>query len=477
MPDTSKIFPVILSGGSGTRLWPLSRALFPKQFLPLVSEKTMLQETASRVLDPARFHAPLFLCNQEHRFLVAEQLREMDVTPLDIVLEPHSRNTAPAIAAAALFLSNIDPEAIMLVLPSDHILSDLPAFHASVATGLAAVRLGRLVVFGIRPRGPVSDYGYIAQGDPLAGGARCFSVERFVEKPPHAIATALLAESRPYYWNAGIFLMRASSYIAELERADPSTVRACRDAIDHGRRDLDFFRLDADAYARARNDSIDYCVMQNTRAAAVVPSEMGWSDVGSWSVLWNIGSRDAADNVISGQAIAEDATGCYIRSEGPLVAAIGVSDLVIVATTDAVLVVPRGRAGDVRLATTRLATEGRQEHLSHHKVHRPWGSYQDIDAGDRFRVKRLVIRPGGKLSLQTHEHRAEHWIVVRGTARVTRGEEAFVLSENQSTYIPPRVPHRLENPGSGLLHLVEVQSGDYLGEDDIVRYDDVYGRA
>jgi mannose-1-phosphate guanylyltransferase / mannose-6-phosphate isomerase len=476
MQDQAKIFPVILSGGSGTRLWPLSRALYPKQFLPLVSERTMLQETVARVLDPSRFHPPLILCNDEHRFLVAEQLREIEVAPLDIVLEPRSRNTGPAIAAAALFLSRIDPDAVMLVLPSDHALSDVGAFHRSVAAALTAANMNCLVIFGINPSGPASGYGYITKGDPFHGAPGCFKVERFTEKPDHATAVALLSRKDNCYWNAGMFLMKASALIRELERLDASTLSACRDAVAHARRDIDFCRLDGEAFERAKNESIDYCVMQHTDAAVVVPSEMSWSDIGSWSALWEVGTQDAAGNVVFGKAIAEDATGCYVRSEGPLVAAIGVSDLVIVATADAVLVVPKHRAEDVRLATARLAAENRDEHLSHRKVHRPWGSYQEIDIGERFKVKRLIVRPGGRLSLQTHEHRAEHWVVVRGSARVTRGEDTFLLSENQSTYIPPRVMHRLENQGTEPLHLVEVQSGSYLGEDDIVRHGDVYGR-
>lgn len=477
LSNLPKIFPVILSGGSGTRLWPLSRALFPKQFLPLVSAHTMLQETAKRVADPLRFEPPLVLCNHEHRFLVAEQLRELEITPLDIILEPQARNTAPAIAVAALSLLKKDPYAVMLVIPADHAISHPAQFHESVITGLAAAVRGSLVTFGVSPTGPESGYGYIARGVPLPDAAGCYVVDRFVEKPDRATATALLAGKGINYWNAGIFLMNASSFISEFERFDRPTLEACRDAVAGARRDLDFVRLDADAFARARNDSIDYCVMQKTRAAVIVPVDMGWSDVGSWSVLWSIGPHDEAGNVVLGETMVEDVRRCYVRSEGPLVAAIGVSDLVIVATTDAVLVVPRDRTGDVRLATTRLEIQNRQEHRFHRRVHRPWGSYEEIDVGDRFKVKRLVVHPLGRLSLQMHERRAEHWIVVRGTAGVTRGEETFLLGENESTYIPPRVRHRLENRGSGPLHLVEVQSGDYLGEDDIVRYDDVYGRA
>ena len=477
VPDSAKIFPVILSGGSGTRLWPLSRALYPKQFLPLASEKTLFQETVQRVLDPSCFHPPLIVCNNEHRFLVTEQLREIDASALEIVLEPHARNTAPAIAAAALLLASIEPQAVMLVLPSDHVVSEPEGLRVSVRAGLPAAQAGWLVTFGVRARSPESAYGYIARGDPIAAAPGCFKVERFTEKPAHSAAAAMLSGPGVHYWNAGIFLMKASSFIAELERADQETAQACRSAVASARRDLDFFRLDADAFARARNQSVDYCVMESTGAAAVVPADMGWSDVGSWSVLWNVGHRDPAKNVLSGQTITEDVAGCYIRSEGPLVAAIGVSDLVIVATVDAVLVVPRNRAEDVRVATARLAAGNRDEHRQHRRIHRPWGSYDEVDAGDRFKVKRLVVRPGGRLSLQTHQRRAEHWIIVRGTARITRGEETFLLGENQSTYIPPRVAHRLENPGAHPLHLVEVQSGDYLGEDDIVRHDDVYGRA
>jgi mannose-1-phosphate guanylyltransferase/mannose-6-phosphate isomerase len=477
VPDSAKIFPVILSGGSGTRLWPLSRALYPKQFLALVSEKTLFQETVERVLDPSCFHPPLVVCNHEHRFLVAEQLREIGAPALDIVLEPHARNTAPAIAAAALFLANIEPQAVMLVLPSDHIVAKPGGFRASMRTGLPAAQAGWLVTFGVAARSPEDAYGYIARGAAIAAAPGCFRVERFTEKPDRTAAAALLSGPGVHYWNAGIFLMQASRLVAELERADPGTADACRSAVVRACRDLDFCRLDADSFARARNQSIDYCIMENTQDAAVVPADMGWSDVGSWSVLWNVGSRDRAGNVISGNAITEDTGDCYIRSEGPLVTAIGVSDLVIVATVDAVLVVPRNRAEDVRMAAARLASDNRDEHKHHRRMHRPWGSYEEVDAGDRFKVKRLVVRPGGRLSLQTHEHRAEHWIVVRGTARITRGGESFLLGENQSTYIPPRVPHRLENTGADPLHLVEVQSGDYLGEDDIVRHDDAYGRA
>jgi mannose-1-phosphate guanylyltransferase/mannose-6-phosphate isomerase len=477
MAEKSRIFPVVLSGGSGTRLWPLSRTLYPKQFLSLVSKKTMLQETVERVADPALFHPPLVVCNEEHRFLVAEQLREIGVAPHDIVLEPVARNTAPAIAAAALLLSTIDPQAVMLVLPSDHVISKPVDFHKAVKTGLAAARAGSIVTFGIKPSSPEPSYGYIAKGAPLDGAEGCFRVEKFIEKPDRATAAALSSGSDIYYWNAGIFLVGAADYIAELERLDPSTVKACRDAVMRASRDLDFCRLDADAFARARNDSIDYAVMQHTHAAAVVPAEIGWSDIGSWSALWRIGNQDHSGNVTVGEALIEDTTGCYVRSEGPLVVAIGLSDLIVVATVDAVLVVPKDRAADVQLATARLAAENRREHMFHRKVHRPWGSYEEVDVGDRFKVKRLVVRPGGKLSLQTHEHRAEHWVVVRGTARVTRDDKTFLLSENQSTYIPPRVQHRLENAGTDPLYLVEVQSGDYLGEDDIVRLDDAYGRA
>lgn len=477
MAEKSKIFPVVLSGGSGTRLWPLSRTLYPKQFLPLVSKKTMLQETVERVANPALFHPPLVVCNEEHRFLVAEQLREIGVAPRDIVLEPVARNTAPAIAAAALLLSAIDSQAVMLVLPSDHVISKPADFHKAVQTGLAAACAGSIVTFGIKPSGPEPGYGYIARGAPLPAAEGCFRVEKFIEKPDRATAAALLSESDIYYWNSGIFLVGAADYIAELERLDPPTVKACRDAVNGASRDLDFCRLDAAAFARARNDSIDYSIMQHTHAAVVVPAEIGWSDIGSWSALWRIGNQDNSGNVTLGEVLVEDTSGSYVRSEGPLVVAIGLSDLIVVATVDAVLVVPKDRAGDVQLATARLVAENRPEHMSHRKVHRPWGSYEEVDVGDRFKVKRLVVRPGGKLSLQTHEHRAEHWVVVRGTARVTRDDKTFLLSENQSTYIPPRVQHRLENAGTDPLYLVEVQSGDYLGEDDIVRFDDAYGRA
>ncbi len=471
-----RIHPVILSGGSGTRLWPLSRALYPKQLLPLLSERSLLQEAALRVADAACFAAPVIVANDEHRFIVAEQLRLAGVRPEAIVLEPVGRNTAPAVCVAALLLLAGDPGALMLVLPSDHAIAGVPAFLAAVDRAAAAARLGRLVTFGIAADRPETGYGYIRRGAPIAGGDGAYEVAAFVEKPDRARAEGYLAAG-DFSWNSGIFLFPAAIFLAELERRHKATVAACRQALDKARRDLDFLRLDRDGFAAAESTSVDYGVMEHTDKAAVVPVEMGWSDVGTWDALWQMSRKDAAGNVSQGDVLAEDVRNCYLRAEHGLVAALGVEDLVVVATADAVMVARRDRAQDVKDIVARLDRDGRSESKTHPLVHRPWGSFRAIHSGDRVQVKHIMVKPGAKLSLQMHHHRAEHWVVVHGTAKVVRGNEEIILYEDQSTYIPLGTPHRLENPGKIPLHVIEVQSGSYLGEDDIVRFDDTYGRS
>ena len=471
-----RVYPVILSGGTGSRLWPLSRALYPKQLLPLHTERSMLQETLARVQDPAHFAPPLLICNDEHRFIVAEQTRAQGIAPTAIVLEPLGRNTAPAAAVAAILLLRHDPNALMLLLPSDHIIADLPGFHESVARAVAPAREGALVTFGMEPTKPETGYGYIRSGAALGGAAGCCKVERFVEKPPEETARNMLAEGN-WYWNSGMFLFGAQAFLNELDRFEPGMRETCTAAIERGSDDLDFFRLDAESFAKVDSRSIDYAVMEHTESAAVVPTRIGWNDIGSWSALWDVGTKDDSGNITLGNVITEGAQDSYIRTDGALIAAIGVRDLMIVATPDAILVPSTDLAQDVKTVVERLNQAGSQQHISHVRVYRPWGSYQSIDNGDGFQVKQLEVKPGAKLSLQMHNRRAEHWVVVQGTARVTCGEKTFDLQVNQSTYIPVRTAHRLENPGDVPLRVIEVQSGDYLGEDDIVRFDDVYGRT
>lgn len=470
-----KIYPVILSGGAGTRLWPLSRAALPKQLLPLVSERTMLQETALRLCDHAALQAPLIVCGNEHRFMVAEQLREIQLTPQGIMLEPVARNTAPAVAAAAHYLQAIDPDALMLVLPADHVINDVPAFHAAVDQAAAAARNGALTTFGIVPTAPETGYGYIHAGAPLAQQG-AFAVDRFVEKPDRATAEGFLAEGN-YFWNSGMFLFRADAYLAELQAFQPAMASACAAAVSQSYRDLDFCRLDEAAFAASPADSIDYAVMEHTRHAVVVPAAIGWSDVGSWLALWEVQPADAQGNVSRGDVYLDDVSGSLVRAESRIVAVVGVKDLVVVETADAVLVAHKAQVQRVKHIVEHLKASQRTEHLHHTRVYRPWGCYEGIDLGERFQVKRITVNPGGKLSLQMHHHRAEHWIVVSGTARVTCGDTVTLLTENESTYIPIGMNHRLENPGKLPLHLIEVQSGSYLGEDDIVRFEDVYQRT
>jgi mannose-1-phosphate guanylyltransferase / mannose-6-phosphate isomerase len=466
--------PVLLSGGSGTRLWPLSREAYPKQFLPLVGDETMLQATWRRV-SALTAAAPLVVANEEHRFLVAEQLRVVGAPKPRIVLEPVGRNTAPAIAAAALIAQGEGGDPLLLVLPSDHVVRDAAAFHAAVAAAVAAAEQGALITFGIVPQGPETGFGYIqaASGD----GVR--QVLRFVEKPDAATAQRYLDDGG-YYWNSGMFLFRASRYLEELDKYRPDILAAARAACAHVDADVlqnsEFLRLDREAFAASPSESIDYAVMEKTDAAMVLPVDIGWNDVGSWSALWEVSEQDSDGNAHHGDVIAIDTRDSYAYARR-LVALVGVDDLIVVETDDAVLVAAKDKVQEVKQVVARLKAEQRSQAALHREVHRPWGSYDSVDVGDGFQVKRIKVKPGASLSLQSHNRRAEHWIVVRGTARVTRNNDVFELFANQSTYIPIGAKHRLENPGDDMLELIEVQSGDYLGEDDIVRYEDVYGRG
>ncbi|MCR5879496.1 mannose-1-phosphate guanylyltransferase/mannose-6-phosphate isomerase [Phenylobacterium sp. J367] len=471
---SAKIFPVILSGGSGSRLWPLSRESYPKQLLPLMGQRTMLQETALRVADPARFHPVTVVANAEHRFVIAEQLREAGARPPTIVLEPMARNTAPAVATAALIAEGQDPEALILVMPADHVIPDAAAFNAAVDAGLPAAAAGALVLFGIQPDSPATGYGYIQGGEALGGAAR--TVSAFVEKPDLATAEGYLARG-DYYWNSGIFLLPARAVLAEMEAHAPGVLAAARAALAAASRDLDFLRLDAEAFAASPSISIDYAVMERTKRAAVVPSTFVWSDVGAWGALWQLADRDGDQNVEIGDTLAENTKGSYLRSEGPLIAAVGVEDLIVIATPDAVLVASRHADQDVKKVVERLKASNHDTATQTRRVYRPWGWYEGLHAGDRFQVKRLTVNPGGKLSLQKHFHRAEHWVVVNGTAEVHVDGVHKLIGENESVYIPLGAQHRLANPGKVPLNLIEVQSGAYLGEDDIVRFEDVYART
>jgi mannose-1-phosphate guanylyltransferase/mannose-6-phosphate isomerase len=470
------IHPVILSGGAGTRLWPLSRAAYPKQLLSLLSEQTMLQETALRGMSDMGFAPPLVICNDEHRFLIDEQLRQVGVVPQQILLEPVARNTGPAVTVAALWLAARDPDAVMLVQPSDHVIGSTARFHEAVARGVGAAQLGKLVTFGVRPDRPDTGYGYIQAGEIFDGGGGAAVVDRFVEKPDHAAALRFV-DSGVFWWNSGIFLFCARHYLADLARLNPAMLSACERAVRDGAEDLGFFRLDAAALSEAPSLSIDRAVMEHTGHAVVVPVDMAWSDVGSWQSLRLIGPRDADGNVVEGDVILDRVRNSYIRSDNKLIAAIDLEDVVVVSTDDAILVARARSAADVAGVVERLRHSKRPELLQHTTTHRPWGHYRTIEVGNRYQVKRITVKPGAKLSLQKHYHRAEHWIVVQGTAMVQCGGERSLVRENESVYIPIGTEHRLENPGKLPLYLIEVQSGTYLGEDDIVRIADHYGRT
>lgn len=471
-----RIHPAILCGGSGTRLWPLSRRSHPKQLLSLLEPLTLLQVTARRFADDSRFARPIALCSEAYRFIIGEQIRGAGMTPGAIILEPEGRNTAPAAAVAALWAQRQDPGAIVLLSPSDHVIGDLAAFHAALDLAVeTALGTGALVTFGIRPDKPETGYGYIEAGEPTAGSVGALSVRRFVEKPDAATARTYV-DGGKHLWNSGLFLFRAADFLAELERLEPAMLDACRAALDKARTDLDFVRLDEASFAASPSNSIDYAVMEKTDRAAVVPVSMGWSDVGSWSALRDVADKDAAGNAIWGDVVAVDTRNSLVRSEGPLVVTYGLDDVVVVATKDAVLVSSAEAAQDLKTVVSRLDGMKREETDAHSRVFRPWGWFETMDLGPGFKVKRIAVKPGQRLSLQSHRHRAEHWVVVSGTAEVTCGEKVTTLCANESTYIPAGTTHRLGNAGDAELQIIEVQSGGYLGEDDIVRFDDIYGR-
>jgi len=481
------ILPVILSGGAGTRLWPLSREEYPKQLLPLNGELTMLQETASRLTGLTDIAAPMVLCNEAHRFLVAEQMRQLNNGAGRIILEPCGRNTAPAVTIAALQAMCDGADPVLLVLPADHLIQQVDIFQQAVTSGLALAEAGKLVTFGIVPDKAETGYGYIRAGEALGVkgeglGVRGnpshltpYAVNSFVEKPDAETAQGYL-ESGDYYWNSGMFMFKASRFLAELETFNPQMFSACQAAHAALQDDLDFLRLDAELFAACPSDSIDYAVMEKTAEAVVIPLDAGWNDIGSWSALWEVAEKSSTGNVTRGDVLLEDTRNCYLHAGSRLIAGVGIDNLVVVETADAVLVAHRDRVQEVKQIVSQLKQQQRSEALLHKRVNRPWGAYECVDAGPRFQVKRITVNPGASLSLQMHHHRAEHWVVVRGIAKVTRGEEVSLVTENHSIYISIGKYHRLENPGKLPLELIEVQSGSYLGEDDIVRIEDVYGR-
>ncbi len=468
----SKVLPVLLCGGSGTRLWPLSREAYPKQFLPLAGDVSLLQATCLRVQGLPGAESPLLISNEEHRFMVAEQCRQVGIVPEAIILEPVGRNTAPAIAVAALHALKVQQDPVLLVLPSDHVLRDEEGFRRAVLAALPSAEAGALLTFGIVPTAPETGFGYIK----AAVGEGVRAVEQFVEKPDQATAENYLA-SGEYFWNSGMFMFRASRFIEELEKFAPEILQQCKAAMADAKRDVDFLRLDKESFAACPADSIDYAVMEKTADAKVLPIDVGWSDVGSWSALWQVADQDGDGNVHRGDVMSENCRNTFVWSGNRLVSTLGLENMIVVDTDDALLVAHQDHVQDVKKIVARLKSDSRSQAVHHRQVYRPWGSYTSVDNGERFQVKRIVVKPGAALSLQMHHHRAEHWIVVNGTARVTCDEDIMVLTENQSTYIPLGSKHRLENIGEHPLELIEVQSGSYLGEDDIVRFDDVYGRV
>jgi len=474
----SSLIPVILSGGAGTRLWPLSREMYPKQLLALTGKHTMLQDTVTRLSGIPGAKPPIVVCNEAHRFTVAEQIRALGEQAAAILLEPAGRNTAPAVALAALKALEIDPEAILVVAPADHVIRDARAFQAAAETAARLAEHGKLITFGIVAHAPETGYGYIRRGEGRGeGNGPAYPVAQFIEKPPLDVAAQFVA-SGDYFWNSGMFVFKAARYLAELEAFAPDILEASRKAFQAARTDLDFVRIDKAAFDECRSESIDYAVMEKTRDALVLPLDAGWSDVGSWSALWDVAAKDGDGNVARGDVISLSNRNCYLHSaDSRLVAAVGLEDLIVVDTDDAVLVAHKNQVQQVKQIVERLNREGRSEALQHRVVYRPWGSYDSIDNGPRYQVKRITVKPGAKLSVQMHHHRAEHWVVVSGTALVKNGSSDVVLTENQSVYIPIGTVHALENPGKIPLDLIEVQSGAYLGEDDIVRFEDRYGRS
>ena len=473
------LIPVILCGGTGTRLWPLSRASYPKQYWPLSGEgdATLLQQTQQRLQGLSGLESPLLICNEDHRFIVAEQMRQIDVMPSAILLEPIGRNTAPAVTVAALQATASGEDPLLLVLAADHMIRDAAGFRQAVASGRGAAEAGRLVTFGIVPTAPETGYGYIEAAEPFRPGELAdVPIARFVEKPDQATAEQFLATGR-FAWNSGMFLFKASAMLAELERLAPDVVSCCRAALEQDSADLDFLRLEREAFARCPNVAIDVAVMEQTALGSVLPLDVGWSDVGSWSALWETGDRDSDGNVVQGRVITQESRNCYLRSEHRLVVGLGVENLVVVETDDAVLIADRSKAQDIKTVVKQLEADGSPEGKAHRKIYRPWGSYTGITEGSRWQVKRISVNPGASLSLQMHHHRAEHWIVVKGTAIVELNGQEQLLTENQSTYIPLGCKHRLSNPGKIPVELIEVQSGEYLAEDDIVRFQDRYGRS
>jgi mannose-1-phosphate guanylyltransferase len=470
------LVPVILCGGTGTRLWPLSRASYPKQYWPLAgtAQETLLQQTQQRLRGLPGLAPPLLICNEDHRFIVAEQMRQIGVEPAAILLEPEGRNTAPAVAVAALQATARGEDPLLLILAADHVIRRAADFRATVAAGIEAAAAGQLVSFGIVPTSPETGYGYIEAAEPLARTP--VPIARFVEKPDRATAEAFLATGR-FTWNSGMFLFRASAILAELERLAPEVVSACRMALEQDSADLDFLRLGRDAFTSGPNVAIDVAVMEKTDRGVVLPLDADWSDVGSWGALWETSEQDSEGNVLRGRVISEGSRNCYLRSEHRLVVGLGVEDLVVVETDDVVLVARRDRAQDVKGIVGRLEQEGAPESRAHRRIYRPWGHYDGVVEGERWQVKKISVKPGASLSLQMHHHRAEHWVVVRGTAVVEKNGVEELVGENQSTYIPLGARHRLTNPGKIPMELIEVQSGTYLGEDDIVRFDDRYGRS
>ncbi len=467
------IIPVILCGGSGTRLWPLSRQSYPKQLLALTGEQTLLQQTVSRLSGLIDVGSPVVICNEEHRFLVAEQLRAVTDEPCTIILEPVARNTCPAVAVAALHGLTVAEDVFLLVLPADHLIADVPVFLGAVQHAVAYAAQMKLVTFGIKPTSPETGYGYIKAGPECGEG---YELDCFVEKPDAQTATQYV-DSGEYHWNSGMFLFQAKSFLDELSEFNPEMIRHCTNAYEKSTRDLDFLRLDKDSFSKCPDDSIDYAVMEKTKNGVVIPIDPGWSDIGSWSALWEVGEQDEDGNVTSGDVISYGTRNSYIHAENRLVATAGLDNHIVVETSDAILVAAKDHVQDVKQLVNMLKAQGRSETNLHRRVYRPWGSYEGVSFGDRFQVKIITVNPGSILSLQMHHHRAEHWVVVSGTAKITKGDDVFVLSENESTYIPLGVTHRLENPGVIPLELIEVQSGSYLGEDDIVRFEDNYGRA